>query len=220
MQTQVEGMRRQLAEVRLSLRVSPAQAGRTSADKTKEAAQLLDARAARIRKLEEQLREVAYGSHSRKITFGEAEDSSAVPACEVASLSSLPIPATEKQTAEVQLEKGQNLFEISILRGTVACQTVFYLCAVLLTPAALAICGNDPRTFVTYDFFQHETQSSAVCVGPSPMYAQTSQYVVSVDATLLQYLQRGSMAIELHQAVGTDFRTLAACKVPGVHGWL
>ena len=34
-----------------------------------------------------------------------------------------------------------------------------------------------------------------------------------VDASLVHYLQRGTITIELHQALGNDFRTLAAAKV-------
>ena len=39
------------------------------------------------------------------------------------------------------------------------------------------------------------------------------QYVVNVDDFFLRYLQRGHMVVELHQAIGTDYHTLAVGKV-------
>ena len=76
-----------------------------------------------------------------------------------------------------------------------------------------ALGSTNPTTFVTYDFFEHETQSTPLCTGRAPIFDNTSQYVVNVDEAFLQYLQKGSVIFELQTAEGSSYRTLGACQV-------
>ncbi|PIK44491.1 hypothetical protein BSL78_18663 [Apostichopus japonicus] len=151
--------------------------------KLQEYAQLLDIRAARIKKLENQLRDVAYGTKQYKL-IEPSEDE-----------------VVDEIDETVKLERGQNLVELHI--GTVT-----------YTPEALRILNdNEPMTFVTYEFFEHEIQSTPVLKGKQPHFNFTSQYKVTVDDFFLHYLMKGTTTLELHQAIGTEFKTIAACQL-------
>ena len=44
-------------------------------------------------------------------------------------------------------------------------------------------------------------------------YNFTSQYIVKVDDFFLHYLKKKTTTIELHQAIGSDYTTKAACHI-------
>ncbi|XP_033626403.1 protein fantom-like isoform X2 [Asterias rubens] len=151
--------------------------------KLEEYAQLLDIRAARIKKLERQLRDVAYGTKQYKVT-DIADDHE-----------------YEEIDETVKLERGQNILELHISK-------------ISYSRDGLKVLGDDdPSTFVTYEFFEFELQSTPVVKGDRPQYDFTSQYKVTVDDFFLHHLMKGSTTLEVHQAVGTEFRTIAACQL-------
>ncbi|XP_035981500.1 protein fantom [Fundulus heteroclitus] len=143
-------------------------------------AQLLDARAAKITKLEGQLRDIAYGTKPyvfKPDLTGEDE-------------AELPDEA-------VDLQRGENLLELQIVGAT-------------LSPTSLQVLGDgEPSTFCTYAFYLFDTHSTPVATGRSPTYGFTSKYVVSMDEHFMDYLHRSPVTVELHQALGVDWRTLA-----------
>ncbi|XP_047451230.1 protein fantom [Mugil cephalus] len=140
--------------------------------------ELMETRAAKIRKLEAQLRDIAYGTK----TYAFKAD---VPA------------GDESEDEPVHLERGENLVEFQIV-------------GVTLSPDALQALGDtEPSTFCTYSFYLFEPHSTPVVTGREPKYGFTSRYVVSMDDGFLRYLHGGSVAVELHQALGLDWRTLA-----------
>ncbi|XP_028442097.1 protein fantom isoform X2 [Perca flavescens] len=147
-------------------------------------AALLDTRAAKIKKLEAQLRDIAYGTK----TFVSKQE------------------VTEEDEADrfdesLRLESGENLMELQIVGAT-------------LSPSALQALGDGgPSTFCTYAFYHFELHATPVAAGRTPAYGFTSQYVVSVDELFLEYLQRGCVSVELHQALGLDWRTLARAQI-------
>ncbi|XP_032086615.1 protein fantom isoform X2 [Thamnophis elegans] len=145
---------------------------------------LLDVRAARIRKLEAQLKDIAYGTKQYKFRPEMIADE----------------PADDfDETAH--LERGENLFEIHISR-------------VVFSPEATRSFGDqEPATFCTYAFYDFEMQTTPVVQGLSPAYNFTSQYLVRVDDDFLQHLQRSATALEIHLAHGIDFETAAACRL-------
>ncbi|XP_022337426.2 protein fantom-like isoform X1 [Crassostrea virginica] len=152
--------------------------------KLDEYARLLDIRAARIKKLEAQLRDVAYGTKQYKMP--PPTDS---------------IEETIDFDETIHLERGQNLFEIHIQK-------------VSLSPDAIKMLGDEEALiFCTWEFFEFEIQSTPVLKGPRPEYDFTSQYVVKVDDFFLHYLQRDSCTLELHQSLGQDFKTIGACQL-------
>ncbi|KAJ8343308.1 hypothetical protein SKAU_G00306370 [Synaphobranchus kaupii] len=172
-QTEVEAVTRKMEDIKADYEL-----------KLEGLAQLLDMRTARIRKLEAQLKDVAYGT---KTHVFKAE-------------------VTEQDVADefdetVHLERGENLLEIHI--GTAS-----------LAPAALEALGDtEPSTFCTFAFYDFQLQATPVVRGPSPAYGFTSHYTVRVDDFFLQYLQRSTVTLELQLARGLDYQTVAACQL-------
>lgn len=103
----------------------------------------------------------------------------------------------EDQSEEsVDLQRGENLVELQIVGAT-------------LTPSILETMGDgEPSTFCTYSFYLFELHSTPVVTGAEPRYGFTSRYVVNVDEGFLDYVSRSSVTVELHQALGLDWRTL------------
>lgn len=152
--------------------------------KLDEYARLLDIRAARIKKLEAQLRDVAYGT--RQYRLPQPDDD---------------VESTMDFDETISLERGQNLFEIHIEK-------------VNLSKDAMEIIGDeDPSLFCTWEFFEFEIISTPVVRGPRPLFDFTSQYIVKVDDFFLHYLQRDTCTVELHQSLGQDYKTIAACQM-------
>nr|DBA17059.1 TPA: hypothetical protein GDO54_002566 [Pyxicephalus adspersus] len=152
--------------------------------KLEQYAHLLDVRAARIRKLEAQLKDIAYGTKQFKFT---------------------PEITTEDDVEEfdeaVHLERGYNLLEIHISK-------------VVFSPVAGNIFGDqEPATFCTYAFYDFELQTTPIVRGLQPSYEFTSQYLVQVDEFFLQYIQKNTVRLEVHLAIGTDFKTIAVCQL-------
>nr|XP_014344602.1 PREDICTED: protein fantom isoform X2 [Latimeria chalumnae] len=152
--------------------------------KLEQYAKLLDIRASRIRKLEAQLKDIAYGTKKYKY---KAEIT------------------TEDQVDEfdesIHLERGENLLEIHISK-------------VVFSPEAVQIWGDqEPVTFCTYAFYDFELHATPVVQGLHPVYKFTSQYIVRVDDFFLQYIQKSTVTLELQQAYGTDYETIAACQL-------
>uniref|UniRef100_A0A8C7FAK0 RPGRIP1 like n=1 Tax=Oncorhynchus kisutch TaxID=8019 RepID=A0A8C7FAK0_ONCKI len=143
-------------------------------------AQLLDMRAAKIKKLEAQLKDIAYGTKSHVFKPEVTDDDVA-----------------DEFDETVHLERGENLLEIHIGMAT-------------LSPIALeTLSDREPSTFCTYAFYDFELQATPVVRGARPAYSFTSQYVVRVDDLFLQYLHTGSVTLELQLARGMDFTTVA-----------
>ncbi|KAF0040743.1 hypothetical protein F2P81_006641 [Scophthalmus maximus] len=148
-------------------------------------AQLLDTRTAKIRKLEAQLRDVAYGTKTF-VFRPDVEDEE----------------ESDDFDETRHLERGENLLELQIVSAS-------------LCPSALEVLGDgEPSTFCTYSFYLFELHSTPVVTGHSPRYGFTSKYVVSVDERLLDHLRRHNVTVELHQSRGLDWTTLATAQLP------
>ncbi|GMH45574.1 hypothetical protein BSKO_13531 [Bryopsis sp. KO-2023] len=74
--------------------------------------------------------------------------------------------------------------------------------------------GVDPSTFVSVDFFEHETQATSVATGTSPNFDATIKYVVASDAFFVKYLDTSTLVLELNQARGWDYDTIAKGRMP------
>ncbi|XP_049754570.1 LOW QUALITY PROTEIN: X-linked retinitis pigmentosa GTPase regulator-interacting protein 1 [Elephas maximus indicus] len=157
--------------------------------------QLLDLKKDRIKQLEgilrshglptsEQLKDVAYGTRQLSLC-----------------LETLPANSNEDKVDISLLHQSENLFELHLHQA-------------FLTSAALAQAGDtQPTTFCTYSFYDFETHCTPLAVGPQPLYDFTSQYVVETDSLFLHYLQGASARLDLHQAMASEYHTLAA-------GWI
>nr|XP_060506743.1 protein fantom isoform X2 [Panthera onca] len=145
---------------------------------------LLDIRAARIQKLEAQLKDIAYGTKQYKF-----------------KPEIMPDDSVDEFDETIHLERGENLFEIHINKVT-------------FSPEVFQASGDkEPVTFCTYAFYDFELQTSPIVQGLHPEYNFTSQYLVHVDDLFLQYVQKNIVTLEVHQAYGTDYETLAACQL-------
>lgn len=102
----------------------------------------------------------------------------------------------------IELERGQNLIEIHISRATFSERALEFFGK-----------GNEPSTFCSIEFFEHELQMSPIVKGRIPEFNFTAQYTVNVDDFLLYYLQKEYTLIELHQTIGQAFQTVAACQL-------
>ncbi|MBN3294720.1 FTM protein, partial [Polypterus senegalus] len=152
--------------------------------KLQQYAQMLDFRAAKIRKLEAQLKDIAYGTKQYKFRADvTAED------------------RADEFDETVCLERGENLFEIHISKAS-------------FSPEALQSFGDqEPVTFCTYAFYDFELQSTPVVQGSQPVYDFTSQYIVRVDDFFLQYLHKNSVTLEVQLSSGIEYKTVAACQL-------
>uniref|UniRef100_A0A8C0EK82 RPGRIP1 like n=1 Tax=Bubo bubo TaxID=30461 RepID=A0A8C0EK82_BUBBB len=145
---------------------------------------LLDIRAARIRKLEAQLRDIAYGTKPYK-----------------SRSEILPGDQVDEFDETLHLERGENLFEIHISKVTFS------------SGAMQAFHDHELATFCTYAFYDFELQTTPVVYGRTPSYDFTSQYLVQADDCFLHYIERNSVTLEVHHAYGTDYETVAACEL-------
>ncbi|CAM9444392.1 unnamed protein product [Bubo scandiacus] len=145
---------------------------------------LLDIRAARIRKLEAQLRDIAYGTKPYK-----------------SRPEILPGDPVDEFDETLHLERGENLFEIHISKVTFS------------SGAMQAFHDHELATFCTYAFYDFELQTTPVVYGRTPSYDFTSQYLVQADDCFLHYIERNSVTLEVHHAYGTDYETVAACEL-------
>ncbi|NXW82899.1 FTM protein, partial [Alopecoenas beccarii] len=152
--------------------------------KLQQSVHLLDIRAARIRKLEAQLRDVAYGTKPHK---SRPEILPGDPPAEFAET--------------LHLERGENVFEIHISR------------AIFSSGAMHAFGDHEPATFCTYSFYDFELQVTPVVYGLSPLYNFTSQHLVQANDCFLYYIQHSSVTLEVHQAYGTEYETVARCQL-------
>ncbi|XP_064640394.1 protein fantom-like isoform X3 [Lineus longissimus] len=172
-QIEVESVSRKMDEIKLEYET-----------KLDEYAKLLDIRAARIKKLEAQLKDIAYGTRQYRIT----EDDDAMS-------------DTEEFDETVHLERGQNLFEIHINK-------------MMLSDEGLRAMGDEePAVFCTWEFYEFEIQATTVMKSGRPEFDFTSQYIVKVDDFFLHYLQKETTTVELHHAFGTDYTTVAVCQL-------
>ncbi|XP_076809545.1 protein fantom-like isoform X2 [Clavelina lepadiformis] len=171
-QMEVENVSNQLEEVK-----------RGYEEKLDRNARLLDARAARIKKLENQLHDVAYGTKQFKFQPDNEWE-------------------VDSQLDEtIQLERGENLFEINVSKVT------------LTKDAQIALDDRNPSLFVTYAFYDYELVSTPIQKSASPLFDFTAQFTVKVNDLFLHHLQKESTIFELHQAMGIEHTTIAACKI-------
>ncbi|KAG5453433.1 Protein fantom [Clonorchis sinensis] len=79
-----------------------------------------------------------------------------------------------------------------------------------------SVCMNGSRQiklFLTWDFYEFDTHTTAVLTGPEVDFDLTVEYPVQMSHSLLEYLDKNECVIELHQAVGRKHRTLATGRL-------
>ena len=170
--------------------------------KLQEANRTLATRAERVRILETRLRNQVYSLSRNSQRDGNLKDS-------MIQGSGLGGGGIDDDNESVMSDglldddigDGQNVFELTIRELT-------------LDASVMADSSTPPATFFTYDFFEHETQTTPVVSGTQQRLEYTSQFMVKVDAFFLNYLATKTMKLELLQSCGgMDFKPMAACQV-------
>lgn len=137
-----------------------------------------------VSSLAAQLKDIAYGTKQYKFKPEITPDDS-----------------VDEFDETIHLERGENLFEIHINKVTFSSEVL------------QASGDKEPVTFCTYAFYDFELQTTPVVRGLHPEYNFTSQYLVHVNDLFLQYIQKNTITLEVHQAYSTEYETIAACQL-------
>uniref|UniRef100_A0AA85J0F7 C2 domain-containing protein n=1 Tax=Trichobilharzia regenti TaxID=157069 RepID=A0AA85J0F7_TRIRE len=153
-----------------------------------EYAKLLDIRAVRIQQLEKQIRDLAYGSNKRKAVPGDHLSSDII-------------------STDDALKPGESLIELHIGR--------LYLFSSVLQKLQIdhSLAEQSIRLFLTWDFYDFETQATPIIIGDSVDLNITIQYPVEVNDTLMNYLLKEPCTLEMHQVTNSTYRTIAVGKL-------
>ncbi|TSM52253.1 Protein fantom [Bagarius yarrelli] len=178
--------------------------------KQEKLAQLLDMRAAKIKKLEGMIKDKSLKLFNLKrsihpniffLYVAQLKDIAYGTKAHVFRPDITDNDVADEFDETVNLARGENLLEIHL--GTAQ-----------FSPEALDSLGDkEPATFCTYAFYDFELQSTAVVRGPQPVYNFTSQYLVKVDDLFLQYIHSSSVTVEVQLAECLTFRTIAAGQI-------
>jgi len=149
----------------------------------------LDRRRGKIHKLEAQL---------RRLLSGGSIIEPSEPKTMRASRDGTTRLGTSDEDDMDDLALGENIFELRLLGVDIDRPVV----------------GEDnPATFMTVDFFEHETQATAVHSGLNVTSDHTLQFVVKVDDFFLEYLDTRHLPVELNKSLGLDFATIGVGHV-------
>jgi len=151
----------------------------------------LDRRQKKIHKLEAQLRNSKDGG-----SMVELPEAKTMRASREGGTVRMSSKAEQDDLAD--LAPDENIFELRLL-------------GVDIDGAALG--EEDPATFMTVDFFEHETQATAVQQGLTVTADHTLQYVVKVDDFFLEYMDTKRLPVELNKSLGMDFATVGVARL-------
>ena len=154
----------------------------------------LDRRLKKIHKLEAQLRRMLSGG-----SIVEPPEPRTMRASRDGSVARLSGSAVADDADDMEdLAPGENIFELRLLGVDID----------------RAVIGEDnPATFMTVDFFEHETQATAVQAGLNITTDHTLQFVVKVDDFFLEYLTTRHLPVELNKSLGLDFAAVGVAHV-------
>jgi Ca2+-binding EF-hand superfamily protein/DNA repair exonuclease SbcCD ATPase subunit len=151
----------------------------------------LDRRQKKIQKLEAQLRRLLSGGSIEHIDEGPKTVRSSMSG-------SMQLASKAEESDTSDLGAGENIFELRLLGVEID----------------RAVIGEpNPATFMTVDFFEHETQATAVVTGTEVEIEQTLQYIVKVDDFFLEYLDTKRLPVELNKSLGLDFATIGVAHI-------
>ncbi|CAL8097548.1 unnamed protein product [Calicophoron daubneyi] len=169
-----------------------------------EYAKLLDIRGARIKQLEGQLQDMAYGAKQKK-SFSPRN---------YELIGDQPMMGDDLIDFTDATGRGENIIEVHVGQ-LVLTSAAAERCALAdqqnpQTANSLPTNMKQLRLFITWDFFDFETQATPVINGTNADFNLTVQYPVKMDDLLLEYLSKGQCTVELHQALDGRYRTIGA----------
>lgn len=102
------------------------------------------------------------------------------------------------EDSAVDVRPDENIFELRVLRAQLDSNSF----------------AARPSTFVSFDFYQHDTQASPMRQGLEPEYDFIAQYVLSVDDLFLHYTATTVLAIEVYQSLGVECALVGRTDAP------
>jgi Ca2+-binding EF-hand superfamily protein len=182
----------QVEDLRAALSEEKARAGKLKEDlyrKVQAHENELDRRQKKIHKLEAQLR--------RLLSGGSIIEPSEPKTMRASRDGTTRFGGSDEDDMD-DLAPGENIFELRLLGVDID----------------KAVVGEDnPATFMTVDFFEHETQATAVHSGLNVTSDHTLQYVVKTDDFFLEYLDTRHLPVELNKSMGLDFAAIGVAHV-------
>ncbi|CAH8538295.1 unnamed protein product [Schistosoma turkestanicum] len=152
---------------------------------------LLNIRADRIKQLENQLHDLAYGSSNKR--------------------KNSPL-SIEKVTTEDDLEPGESLIELHIGQLQILPSVLHKY--QMSNKNTDNIDESIMHAFLTWDFYDFETQATPIVhVQHSIDINMTVQYPVEVNDTLMNYLLKEPCTVEMYQVINSSYRTIAVGKL-------
>jgi protein fantom len=157
---------------------------------------LAEKRQQKIETLEAQVRELVYASTSGKKKQKRQQTSTTHD--EVASAASSENTLLDEVIMEGGFGPDENLVEMWVRQAA-------------FREAVLRPGGS---TFVTFDFFDYETQVTPVLVGANPQYEFAAAYKVTVDDFFLRCLATDTLVLEAFEAVQGDHLLVGRAAMP------
>jgi len=153
-------------------------------EQVKEYQKLLEMRANKIQKLENQLRESAFGNLQKSWNKSHLETG-----------------RIAGNGTTVHTASGQSLFEVHVQKIT-------------LTQEALISLGMpEPKIFVSWLFYDSDQSYTPVMPGPVAAFDSSSYYKVKLDESFLEFLFENEVMLQVHVAINNDCQTIAAANI-------
>ena len=153
-------------------------------DQLAEYHKLMEIRAAKIKKLESQLRDSAMGGVQKNFVSNHEE-----------------MGQIHGVNTTVSTSSGQSLFEIHVQRVT-------------LSHDLLLVVGiPEPKFFVSWLFYDSDQSYTPVLQGPVAVFDSSSYYKIQLDDTFMEFLTSHEVIFQVHIAVNNECQTVAASAV-------
>ena len=165
--------------------------------RTQELARLADFRANRVLQLER---------NQRLNTYDEANRITATATS--VNVASFENSAPEFIEGGTEVDSGENILDLWIGEGE------FYQYSLESILKSLVLNESSMVSFLTIDFFKHETQSTSLAEGLNPNYNIHISFKVTADDYFLRFLENGSVKLEAHAMKGDSHITFAKAEVP------
>ena len=192
-------MENQIEEYKMRMK-----AATTKAD---EYAKITEYKATRINQLEKNLHLQA----SAQYDVPTVEKLKSMSAAQFARTSLAPDAMSEfsVDTTETELRPGENVIDLWIDR------TQFYPDSLMQVFDHGMFDRNNPQlvTFLTFDFYNHDTQHSQIVEGIEPNYGLQVGFRVNVDEFFISYLQKEALYLDVYVSKGTTAFIIGKSKV-------
>lgn len=156
----------------------------------------------KIHSLEAQLRELVYGLAKRKGKhhLGRMDPSAILDTVSEAdtAMSENVLLADLLDEKNGDIDPDENMMEVWVKGASIRDGIVHPGCS----------------SFVVVDFFDFESQTTALVTGSKPQWDFAATYKISVDDFFLRYLATDQIVFELNMASQGDFSLLARCTAP------